>query len=403
MNKKRTNRHIYCIFLILILAAITTTGCIDDFDPGITDYEDLLVIEGNIIKGNEKQYVRISKTAPINFPEYDPIENCVVKVVDDQGNTFHYKENSNGTYVGEIPVQALSFNRKYQLQVVLPGNKEYHSGFIEINESSDVDSLYALVEQDANTPEQYSEGLQFYVNLKAPEGATKNYMWEMEEAWELHTVYDIDGTWHKEDTIPPVYNPRSDKKVCYASSTIKEYFTSSTENLVVNEKKKIPLIYISASDVKLNVKYSLLVKQYALDDESFTYYSQNKLTNNDVGELYQTQPRQSRSNILNINNTEELVLGVFWGSSVTKKRIFFDGPLTSFNITHCNDIVECHPQIGQTLLQYFQTKRRDLSLMALEFYPGNRDSVLLWGYPSDQTCIDCTAEGASTVKPDFWQ
>jgi|GEM_PF-2301187 len=393
------NKSIY----LFILSFIFFTTCIDEFDPLIDDYENLLVIEGTLIKGNTKQYIRISKTSPVGITEFVPVTNCVVKVIDDTGAEYLFQETNSGVYELLMPQQALSYDRRYQLHVFTPDDKAYQSDMIQILESSPVDSVYAITEQDINSPEEFSNGLQFYVDLKAPEIATKNYMWEMEETWELHSVYDIDGEWSQGDTIDPVYMPRTDKKVCYSENTIKNYFTSSTENLVVNEKKKIPLIFIPSSDKRLNIKYSLLVKQYALNSRAYAYYTQNKLSNDGVDELYQTQPKQSKSNIVNVNDENEVVLGIFWGSSFTEKRIFIDGPVGAYNIFHCNDVIEARPAIGQTLVQYFQSRARDLSLIALEFVPDTSNLVRLWGYPSDQTCIDCTANGASTIKPAYWE
>jgi hypothetical protein len=44
---------------------------------------------------------------------------------------------------------------------------------------------------------------------------------------------------------------------------------------LVNEKKKIPLSYISGESEKLNVKYSILVKQFALSDGAFDFWNKN--------------------------------------------------------------------------------------------------------------------------------
>lgn len=396
----RLRKYIHHLSVWVLPFILLMSACIEEFDPEIKDYNDILVIDGTLIKGDSIQEVVISKSTQLYGPEFKPVSACVVMIIDNSEQEFIFEETKKGIYTSAIPDNLLSYDSQYQLSVRTPDGNEYLSGFETISESSPIDSIYYITEEYQSSSEQFEEGLQFYADLKAPDEATKNYLWTLEETWEIRTVYDIDGFWDKTSYKLPLYSPRDSLSYCWSTEPINHYYTSSTENLVVNEKKKIPLNFVGGISPKLNFLYSLLVKQYSLSDKAYKYHSQNNFATAGSEQLYQTQPGQSRSNIHNINNPEELVLGYFWASSYSERRLIFRGPLTT---THadCDNLVLCIPKMGQTLLQLFRGLGRDMYLVAMNFSPTQSDSVVLWAYPKNQICIDCRFEGGSTKKPDF--
>lgn len=404
--KKMKVLHIERAKILLILSIITVffISCVEQYSPEVNAYENLMVINGSIIKGNSIQTVTVSKTASIMEPDFYPVKGCQVTVTDNSGNIFTFYEEQDGIYTTSIDESYLSYGSTFSLFVKTPDNKEYESEIETIYESSPIDSLFYEVESKQTSTEFHEQGLQFYVDLKAPEDATHRYLFDLIETYEIHTFYENEGFWDEDAKVLPVYNPLKDSiDVCWNTQPISAYYTTSTENLTVNEKKKIPLSYVPSSSPRLNFRYSLLVKQHALGQKAYQYHEQtNSLTDNS-GNLYDSQPPQAPTNISNINNPDEKVLGYFWASSYSEKRIFFDGPLTAINDSHCDEIVECRPAIRQSLIDYFKRINRSVYLIALEKTVHEaRVSVGLWAYPYNQICIDCTADGASTEKPSFW-
>ncbi len=398
----RRGKVLHSLSWILLLFLIQT-GCIEEYDPEIEDYENILVFDGSIIKEDSIQTVAISTSTEIKYPEFNPVSNCYVSVRDTFNNEFVFEETQPGIYKAAIPEEYLDYNNKFRLYVKTSDNNEYLSDQESILKSSPIDSIYYDVEPYQSSSEEYNEGLQFYTDLKAPDEATKNYRWTLEETWEIHTYYDISGHWDTRDLGIPRFDPVSDSiNICWSTRQLKEFYTASTENLVRNEKKKIPLSFVPSVSTKLDVKYSILVKQFSLSDEAYNYHSQNNYSSSGTEALYQKQPAQTRSNISNINDPDEFVLGYFWASSFTEKRLFFTGPLTTIH-ADCDYVVPCEPKIGQTLLQFFQGIGRNVFLVALEFSREKPDSVKLWGYPFNQECIDCTEGGGSLEKPIFWE
>lgn len=391
------------IFALAIIAALIIS-CVEQFSPKVEAYENSLVINGSIIKGNVVQTITISRTSSIELPDFNPVSNCEVIVTDSMGRSFIFDEEYEGIYTCNIDESYLNYGSSFSLYVKTPDNKEYVSEFETIYESSPIDSLYFDVEPKQTSSEYHPEGLQFYANLKAPENSSQRFLYDLTETYEIRTLYKNDGYWEKGGRKLPRYNPLRDSiDICWNTEVLPTYYTTTTENLSVNEKLKIPLNYIPATSTKINVRYSLLVKQHALGEKAFLYHEQTGSLTEGSESLFESQPPQAPGNITNLNDPEENVLGFFWASSYSQRRLFFDGPLTTIHDSHCDQIVECVPQIGQSLLSYFKRINRNVYLMALETtVEEGQVQVHLWAYPYNQICINCTAEGATTKKPDFW-
>lgn len=408
MKIKYNNKKTLISFSLLSSLLLLIVGsCIEEFNPKLKNAEDIIAIDGSLIKGEEIQQIFISKATDVNNPEFSPISGCTVYVTDDKGNTFNYEEQSTGIYEAEIPESALELNANYVLHVMTKEGLEFKSKPEPLLESSPIDSVYYEIESNQTSSSISKKGLQFYVDLKTPENATRNYRWVVEETWEILTHYEIDGYYDLGTFEFPLYNPISDSiNLCWDTDEIREIFTSSTANLVVNEKKKIPLNYVPGTSLKLDHKYSILVKQLSLSDGAYEHWHIKYLYSKESGGLYQNQPHQSVSNIYNVDDPDEKVLGYFGASASTEYRVFFTGPLM-INHPECRFYI-CRPEdecsiVGKSEAVGKRTQKKRIFLVAAEFHPIYTDSVVVWYMIENQLCIDCTAEGGTTEKPEFWQ
>lgn len=385
------------LILFTTLVVMVVTACIEEFSPQIDETGRYLAINGGLIKGDSVQAVNISLTKSFNEPSYEAISNCQVWVEDKEGNRFDYSETSHGKYTTVIPEEYLRYKSEFRLGVITEDGKQYQSDYEPILESAPVDTVYPLIDSYQSSSEYFSSGYQFYIDLKAIPGGSNNYLWKLQETYEYHSKHFIYGTWYPSndpdlDTViflPP--NQKDSLSVCYATNNIAGVYTASTENLTVNEKKKIPLNYISGTEYKLEYKYSLLVKQYALSDAAYEYWEANKTELSESGGLYQTQPSQTKSNIYNIKDPEELVVGFFWASSYTEGRIFVKKFLgsTDFPYTCKPDTVNDFESLDFPMDWYYLT--------ALRLDP--EDTV--WATTS-RACFDCRIMGGELEKPEFW-
>jgi hypothetical protein len=283
--------HISILLLwLLVSISLTFNLCIDPFEPDINEEKNLITIDGCLIKGQEKQTITITSSSSLMEAEFIPVENCIVKIIDGSGNEFMFYEESAGIYIAEIDDKYLQYNRNFQLVFSTPEGNTYESAHETLLESAPVDSFYYVKEnQYSSSSEELEERVQFYVDLKAPEEGSRYYRWELVETFEYHSPYLIFGYYDGQNRY--YYKIPSDSlHTCYTSQKVSGLYSSNTVNLIKNEKKKIPLNYVNRSSIRLSVKYSLLIRQYALNEGAYDYWHLTKVEMQESGGLYTTQP-----------------------------------------------------------------------------------------------------------------
>lgn len=374
-------------FLAMIIAA---QGCIEPYDARVDADVDLISIEGSIIKGEQIQNIVVSRTTSLIYPQYRTVRQCNVVVVDNRDNSYSFNENADGTYSLAIPDEELVFSREYQLQVTTPTGEYYESPFQTLNGGSDVDTVYYNVEEKVdNLTGENLLGIQFYVDLKAADSVSRYFRWNLVETYEYISQRPISYYFADESLVPMKYLVKDEYQYfrCWRTARIPSLFLSSTENLTVNEKKKISLNYVSNMSDRLAIKYSLFVEQYTLNESAYEYWQRNKIATQESGGLYTQQPGQPVTNIRNVNDPEEQILGYFWVSHKTTQRIFVPRISSLPVIPEACELVE------------FNAIDHGKGPFPVYIY---NDPVrgLLTGSPQ---CFVCTLKGGTTVRPDFWE
>lgn len=386
-------------------------SCISPFDPDYKGGElDLLVVDGSLIKGFETQVINISYSSSISQPEYQPVENCQVKIMDDSGNEFVFIEESQGKYIAHIEDALLNYDTRYKLVFSTPSGENYESGYQKLLRTAPVDSIYRFKESRYSSDSaKYTMGLQFYVDLDAPDDASKYFRWQIEETWEIRAWLKTFGYWDGNTiTLDTRSWPWDTLIYCWDTKIAAGIYTYSTNNLSHNILKKVPLHFKPDYSGDLTIKYCATVRQFALNEDAYYYWHQKEIELNESGQIYTTQPSQVKSNISNINNPDEKVLGFFWASSCTIKRTFEENPFYRDPIgpESCNTYGVCTDKSELELINLMYALIQKVS----DFPPPpvyitvSRDPLSgeLCGSLSNDQCIDCRVMGGTTHKPDFW-
>jgi len=379
--------------IIPLFIFIWLGGCIEPFTPNIDKSEESLVIDGQITDQEGYHYIHISRTAPYNDPQKIPEPDCQVEVVDNYGNIFEFYESDSGVYKQWLPEDFLNIGTQYKVNVITADGNNYESDFDELLSPSPlIDNLYYEIEaRETYDPDDPIYGIQFYIDVNASNDYSRNYRWELEETWEYEAAYRIQYYWDG-NIVHPVNDPFFLFR-CWSTEPIRKIYTATTRHSNSNTINKFPLLYVSNQSNRLKIKYSLLVKQYSLNNTAYDYWFEIQKQSQESGGLYETQPERIRGNIYNVNDHEELVLGFFNASSVTQKRIFVSEPF-NFRIHSAN----C----------YLEIINRTSQLRKFRLYPVYMISLARMGVGLPYgvgfgTCFDCTNGGGKTERPDFWE
>ncbi len=376
--------------ILLFVMAVFYNGCQFPYDARIEEKTGLISIDGSIVKGDDIQTIIVSKATSLYEPEFEPYSDCDVMVIDEMGNEFNFSESSAepGSYHAKVQDDDLVYDREYKARIITPEGKAYESDYEAILKGAPVDSVYFEKEFINVGFDNEDRGLQFYLDLKGEEDESRYYRWKLTETWEYKSFAFVEFIYLNKyfDTDSLSTEDAMDLFHCWKTVVVPGLYSSSTVNLTSNEKKKIPLHFISPSTGRVSIKYSLMVEQYSLTPQAYDYWHQSKIESEETGGLYTQQPGQVESNLHNIMDEKEQVLGYFWAAAKTKKRIFVP-PQSDLNYvnTECEMIV----------LDKYAITRFPVYVFTDDY--GNEYSTV------NQTCMNCLLKGGVSQMPDFWE
>jgi hypothetical protein len=227
----------------------------------------------------------------------------------------------------------------------------------------------------------------------------------LEETWEENTEDPIWGVYDGQ-TIKPFY-PTDSLYTCWQTKDVTGLYSVSTILLSENRVKKIPLHFVESTSTKLSIKYCATVKQYALNSDAYDYWYQKEKELNESGNIYTSQPSQSKSNIHNTNNPDEQVVGFFWVASCSMKRVFVKNPFHIIPIfaLRC-EYVGCYIETGNfnevvDLLKIRMTEFANI-IPDPPVYITLRQNTQ-YAIVITPQCVDCRLLGGDNRKPDFWE
>jgi len=382
--------------IIGLVALLLIGGCTYPYTPEVDEIPEMIVISGRLSSPDGLPVVEVSKSSSFNDPSFNPVSKCTVVISDDRNNRFSLWESTPGKYIYSVPWEYLTFGTAFRVEVTTPDGKQYQSDYETMLPCPPIENLYYQVEKkETDNPDNPLYGIQFFLDTDASGFEARNFMWDLTETWEYHSEYRVgdyyDGTIHfTGQSLDTLF-------YCWKTGHIYELFTFTVNNLTSGRITRCPLNYVSGHTDRLSVKYSLLVRQYAISQNAYNYWNTVQHQTQNTDGMYETQPVSITGNVHCITNPGETVLGYFMVASYTEKRIFVP---RDFDFTIYSP--PCPP---------YDLDAQSLDLFLSKYPPEDYPIYLLnlsgmmqgpWDY-ADQTCFDCTKLGGSVTKPDFWE
>ncbi|MCD4680727.1 MAG: DUF4249 domain-containing protein [Bacteroidales bacterium] len=400
--------------LILMLSGILLlSSCVKEYWPDLKSGSDnLLVIDGKISNDPGPYTVKLSISSPIQNPEFNPVTNAVVTIIDENMVQEVLTETSSGIYqTAENGIQG-EIGHRYKLSVITKAGGIYESDFEELLDPVGVASVSYKqeIQSGGNANDEDITGYQFYLSTEVSPLKQNYYYWELQETYEYHSAYNIlfyyDGVFVYASAAHPLGLPRTIDHdtlyYCWLTSNAKERYTYTTEYLSVPIVENLSLHFIPFNDERLQQKYSLLAKQFTISAEAYLFFKALEEQNSDQDELITSQPYQIRGNMRNINDSEEAVLGYFLVAGVADgPRIFVKAP--QYYHLKCGA-----DTLTYNILRYITTtSSSDFPLYFTYVYFSNPDDPMAEAIEAlaliHQECLDCTKRGGVPIKPDFWE
>ena len=392
-----------------IIPILLLISCIEPFEPVITEGgEGVLVVDGSITNIAGQSFVKLEYSYPINGLGPGVATGASVIVTDDEGAEVNFSETGRGLY--EPPADfAGTIGKSYQLRIRTREGDEYLSTQDRLLSPAPIDSIYGQFLTLASDEGTFEEGVQFFVDISGPSDEEYNFRIEYKEDYEVSVPSPSQFEFNAaEQRIDSRLGPSL--RLCYANDASTGLLIATTSGQVSSNLREFPLVLIKDDDPELIGRYSLSLKSYRITPEAHKYYKDLQELNESGGSFFDRQKGTINSNIINVNDDSELVLGYFEVASLSEEFELFDGneweedgfkaerPLVQF----CNgqsqtistiSLFDQNFRFNNRLIQSFDQTFVLVSING-ELYPA---SVIL----TPETCSDCRLYG-SLEKPEFW-
>jgi hypothetical protein len=221
---------------------------------------------------------------------------------------------------------------------------------------------------------------------------TTYYRWAFEEDWEIRSA--AFGSLRYDMTTGSIISQSifsSDNRFnCWASNKSKSIILGTSDRLMESIIKNKVIHQFPTNNSRFSYLYSILVRQYAIEKEVYTYYENLQKNMEQSGSLFAPLLTEIKGNITCISNPDEPVIGYIAATNEVSARIYINMELFD----------------GED--QYNCENRRN-------YEPYQLDNMYAAGYGIEYKhplasyyvclpvrCLDCTMRGGTKNKPDFW-
>lgn len=398
-------KSIFTLFVV-----VTLCSCIDPYSPKLNGYETLLVVDGLITDENTSYTVKLSGTIQEQYESPFMVSDATLFISDDQGNNSSLVNMGDGVYKTDSIEFKGTVGRTYILHVLTNEGNEYESEPVLMQSVPDIESVYFEKDKEliSNGTESL-DGIRIFIDSKEGDN-NKYYRWSFEETWKFKVPSPKRYNYINEDVIVPVTIV---KDYCWENRKSDEILIHTVYSGQAKRIEKEPIVFIATDKSnRLLLQYSILVKQYSISKNEYDFWDNMKKVNENTGDIFATQPFTIKSNIHNINDSNEEVLGYFQVSAVKQKRknISFN-EIAGLNLPYYHypcERIEMAPKdypwsplsLPLTWDDIYVMFASSYSFVEPKYIPGTfKLDKLVFASPE---CADCELTGTQII-PAFWE
>lgn len=373
----RLFQNLIVLFFICVLAS-----CKEEYYPKVnSSTQSVLVVEGVINSGNGPTTIKLTRTTKLDDSvKVRPELGAQLSVEGENGASFSLADGSaNGSY--SIAQLQLDPAEKYRLKVTTADGKQYASDYVPVIHNPPIDSV---------NWRRDSAGVQIYVNTHNRENSTRYYRWEYEETWEINSSYFAHPI--PDDGIMDTLYPGENIYNCWKYYNSSYFILATTSQLASDVVYEKPLIKIEDGEDKLSVRYTVLVRQYALDKQGYAFYQLMKKNTESLGSIFDAQPTEITGNVHALSNAAVPVIGYVTATTIDSTRLW----ISKDQVPHWKPWADCsyHKNLNP-MIDDISSYISDHSWL---IYASSPSFVSI----AQGACVSCRIRGGSTHKPSYW-
>jgi hypothetical protein len=374
-------------YIIAILLALGIESCRDPFEPEVTN-EDIaiLVVEGYIETNGEESKIFLSRTNPIRSESTSlPVKDADVFLIAESGEEWAFDESDIGTYTF---TGFFDTNITYQLGIDLPNGKQYLSDPMRPIISPPMDDLNFLRDE---------AGVEIFVSTKGNDEA-QYFLWDYEEHWIFRPGVISFLKFEGGQVVRRGPDERID--LCWNTNLFPKIILQNAARFEDNTIIQRELVRIPNESEKLSQRYSIKVRQRAIDQATYDFWEILRKNSDDIGGIFSPLPSLIGGNIKAVSPEDNHAIGYVSMGQSASKRIYINYADVAPWKVFIPEYEFCFV-FGDTI----PPSEAGTAFNNIDRVPARvlEDGLTFYGYlASTKKCTDCTLRG-TRIAPDFWE
>lgn len=393
----------------ILVTACTLFTCIDPYTPDLKNFESLLVVDALVTDEDRSNYVILTRTFETSDDDPVRVTGATVIISDDLGYSTVLEEKRAGEYRTDSLTFRGAIGRTYKLSIETESGEKYESDPSFMYPVPEIDSIY--FSKDQLLSEETGEmipGISIFIDSR--DGTAGNYYrWSYEEWWKFQVPEPKMFNYINDSTIVPVAEI---KKTCWANN---KSDVIDIENTVLGNTGGFiqkPVLFIASEETnRLLIQYYVEVRQLSVSKEEYGFWDLMLQLNESGGDIFDKQPFQIFSNIHNVTNPDERIIGYFQvsGAKLIQKYITYneignlDLPIYRYECERIEKGEIDYPPPGMGKGLTFNDINAGFLNSGYTFIGPiyNQSGELFRLIFVRPFCAECTVSGTMT-KPSFW-
>lgn len=378
------------VLALQLLPFIVLLGCRDPFEPDVTTQDlNYLVVEGYIETDDQESILKLSRTNPIRGESMFRMESgAQISLVSENGETWSFVEKEPGIYglTGNFD-PTLS----YKVNILLRNSEEYESDLLVPKISPPIQSIGFTRNED---------GVNIHVSTQGNSDAVY-FLWDYEETWLFRPPFPTPYIFNSVTGGIDLREPSQQGGLCWLDNKINRIVLDNASRFANNRIDQKEIVFIPNLSEKLMTRYSILVRQRAVDKDAFGFWEIMRKNTEDIGGIFSPMPSLIGGNINPVNSSATAAIGFLSMGKSSFERFYINVQDVRPWDVFIPDYLGCRVEPDTIRPPSY----------ALEFSGPNFSPTVqvvnemggIIGYRGAQTrCVDCTLRG-SNVRPEFWE
>lgn len=374
-------------YIVAVILAFLWGSCRDPFEPEVTDQDiSILVVEGFIETNGEESILYLSKTNPIRSDTSAlPVTDATIILKSETGEQWAFSESDLGTYTY---TGFFDTDKTYQLNINLSNGKQYVSDPMKPIISPEINELNFLRDE---------AGVEIFISTKGNDEA-QYFLWDYEEHWIFRP--GVISFLKFEDGAVSKREPDERIDLCWNTNLFPKIILQNSARFEDNTIIQRELVRIPNQSEKLTQRYSIKVRQRAIDQATYDFWEILRKNSDDIGGIFSPLPSLIGGNIKAVTLGEDNAIGYVSMGQSASQRIYIDYADVAPWKVFIPEYEFCFV-FGDTI----PPNRASTAFNNIDRVPAREifDGMFFLGYQaSTKQCTDCTLRGTN-VAPDFWE